>query len=150
MTDTGADAIRQPASRATSSPEHRALPYTALLFAAAIVFHGLDHARRGFDALTPEVYWGGLMLALVNAGAIALALLRFRYAAPVALAVGLATAIVVSAAHLLPRWSPFCDPFPGSRVDALSWAAVLAEIAAALAFAAAGAYALRRAPKRLR
>ena len=68
---------------------------------------------------------------------------NFLYAAAVSFAVGLATAILVSAAHLLPRWSAFCDPFPGSGVDALSWAAVVAEIGAALAFAAAGAYAFR-------
>jgi hypothetical protein len=64
-------------------------------------------------------------------------------AAPVALAVGLATAILIWAAHLLPRGSPFRDPFPGSGFDALWWAAVLTEIAVALAFAAAGAYSLR-------
>jgi hypothetical protein len=150
MIDTGAKAMRWITSGTISSPEHRALRYTALLFAVALLLHGVDHLRRGLEALTPEVYWGGTALTLVAASAVVLALPRYDCATPVALAVGLATAILTSAAHLLPRCSAFCDPFPGSGVDALSWAAVLAEIAAALAFAAAGAYALRGSPiKRL-
>lgn len=58
-------------------------------------------------------------------------------------AVAFPTALVVAASHLLPQWSALSDAFPGSGVDALSWAAVLSEIAGALAFGAAGAYVLR-------
>jgi hypothetical protein len=146
MTDTDANAIGAPTSGTMSSAERRALRYAALLFAAALFLHFVDHLRRGLEDLTPEVFWGGAALMLVAAAAVALALIRHRYAAPVAVAVGLATAILVSVVHLLPRWSAFCDPFPGSGVDALSWAAALAEIGAALAFAAAGACALGAAP----
>src|SRR5262245_12076126 len=129
MTDTGANPIRRPTAGAMASPAGRALRYTALFFAGAVVFHAVDHVRRGLGALTPEVYWGGMALTLTTVVAVVLALSRYRYAATVALVVGLATAILVAAAHLLPPWSALSDAFPGSGVDALSWAAVLAEIA---------------------
>jgi hypothetical protein len=56
--------------------------------------------------------------------------------------VGLVSAIGFSAAHLLPQWSAFSDPFTGSAVapgvTVFSWFAAVFEIAAGLAFAAAG------------
>jgi hypothetical protein len=54
----------------------------------------------------------------------------------------------VTAVHLVPRWSAFSDPLLGSGIDALSWAAVLAEIVAALALGVAGTFALRRGDRR--
>lgn len=135
---------------ASSAHDYATLRYTALLFAAALLFHGADHTRRGFDVLTREVYWGGTVLALVALVAIALALVGHRHAPFVAVAVGPATALAVSAAHLLPPWSAFSDAFPGSGVDALSWSAALSEIGTAIAFGAAGAYVLYRRQKSVR
>jgi hypothetical protein len=110
----------------------------------ALLLHGADHLRRGIEGLTPEVFWGGTVLSLVAAAAIVLVLAHHRASALVAMVVGFATALAVAQAHLLPRWSVFSDAFPGASVDAWSWAAVLAEIAAALAFGAAGADAASR------
>jgi hypothetical protein len=45
----------------------------------ALLLHGVDHLRRGLEALTPEVYWGGTALN-VAAAAVVLALLRYRRA----------------------------------------------------------------------
>jgi len=58
--------------------------------------------------------------------------------------VGFTAAIGVSASHLLPHWSALSDSLAEGNVDAWTWVAVLIEIVGALAFGAAGAYALRR------
>jgi hypothetical protein len=50
----------------------------------------------------------------------------------------------VAAVHLLPQWSAFSDPFPGSSVDIGSWIAVCIEILGAVAFGLAGLSALLR------
>jgi hypothetical protein len=47
-------------------------------------------------------------------------------------------ALGVAAAHLAPHWSALSDPYPDLGLDALSWAVMLAEIAAALVLALAG------------
>jgi hypothetical protein len=44
----------------------------------ALLLHGVDHLRRGLEALT-QVYWGGTALN-VAAAAVVLALLRYRRA----------------------------------------------------------------------
>ena len=55
-------------------------------------------------------------------------------------------AIGFTAAHVLPHWSAFSDPFTGSpvapNVTALSWATAVFEIGADLAFGWAGVRAL--------
>jgi hypothetical protein len=71
-------------------------------------------------------------------------LTHYRLARQVAVVVGFSTAVAVAASHLLPRWSSLSDAFPGSSVDALSWAAVSVEIAGALTFGTAAAFALWR------
>jgi hypothetical protein len=45
--------------------------------------------------------------------------------------------------HLPPYWSTFSDSLPDGGVDALTWVAVLAEIAGAVAFGAVGVHVLR-------
>ena len=121
----------------------RLLAYTALFYAVAVAAHTFDHYRRGLDTLTTEVHVTGIVGTVASAIAVALALFRNRYAAPVAVAVGFASALGIAFVHLLPVRSAFSDPFPGSTVDSLSWAVVLLEIAGALAFGAAALYALR-------
>jgi hypothetical protein len=117
------------------------------LFLAALLFHGADHVRRGFDVITPWVFWAGnlqLTLALVAVG---LVFLRSWWGPLAAVAIGLPSAIGFTAAHVLPHWSAFSDPFTGTlvapHVTGMSWAAALAEIAADIAFAAAGYAVLR-------
>jgi hypothetical protein len=121
----------------------RWLRYATILYAIGLALHSADHFRRGLDVLTPEVFWGGNVITVIGVTAIALVFLRHRLAPVVAVIGGWPIAIGVTAAHLLPHWSVFSDAFPGSAVSPVSWAAVLIEIAGALALGAAGAYALR-------
>jgi hypothetical protein len=64
-----------------------------------------------------------------------------------ATAVGFASAIGFTAAHVLPHWSTFSDSFTGADVapgvTAFSWFAALFEIGADLAFGWAGLRTLR-------
>ncbi len=124
--------------------EQRVLRYAAMVFAAGFVFHNIDHLRRGIGVLTPEVFWGGVVLGVASLIAIALALAGHRLAPSIAVVVGLGGALAVAASHLLPHWSSFSDAFPGGHADAISWAAVISEIVGALGLGAAGVLALRR------
>jgi hypothetical protein len=122
----------------------KTLRYVAVVYAIAMVAHTADHLRRGIDTVTPEVLWAGTASSLVVVVAIALIFTGNRWAPAVATAVGFANAFGVAAVHLLPPWSVFSDSFSGAHVSALSWAAVLFEIAGAFAFGVAGLLALRR------
>ena len=124
-----------------------ALAVANVAFVAAIALHGADHVRQGTGRLTGEVLWGGAALALLGFATLPFTLRRHPRAPLIAAVVGLFTALAVSASHLAPHWSAFSDPYGDLSVDAFSWAAVLAEIAAALVFGALGAVRLRRAPR---
>jgi hypothetical protein len=123
-------------------------PLTAanIAFVLAILLHAADHVRQpgGLGALTPEVLWGGGALALLGLATLPLTLRRHPQAPLVAAALGLATAVSVSASHLAPRWSAFSDPYADLSLGAYSWAVMLAEVAAALVFGLIGVAALRR------
>jgi hypothetical protein len=123
-----------------------ALAAANIAFAVAILMHAADHVRqpRGLGALTPEVLWGGAALALLGLGTLPLTLKHDPRAPLVAAAVGLATAVSVSASHLAPHWSAFSDPYPDLSLGAYSWAVMLAEVVAALVFGLLGVAALRR------
>jgi hypothetical protein len=93
--------------------------------------------------LTPEVFWAGMVAAVVSLVAIGLVLVRHRLAPLFAAAVGFPLALGVAAVHLLPPWGVLSDSLSAGGVDAFSWVAVLAEIGGALLLGAAGLYALR-------
>lgn len=135
--------LSQPPDETSGRRSARLLRYAALVYAAGFLLHNGDHVRRGFDVLTPEVFAAGTVTGVVAMAAITLALVGHRVAPLVAVVHGFSQALGVAAVHLLPHWSAFSDSLPDGHVDALSWAAVLAEIAGALALGAAGAYALR-------
>jgi hypothetical protein len=120
------------------------LRLTAVLYGVGLVVHTADHLRRGISVVTGEVFWGGNVLAALAIVAIALVFAGHRQAPLVAMFVGFTAAIGVSASHLLPHWSSLSDSLPDGNVDAWTWIAVLIEIGGALAFGAAGAYALLR------
>jgi len=105
----------------------------------ANVLHSLDHVRQGLGRLTLEVIAGGSLLTLVGVLALALALRADRRAVAVCLAVGASGARGVSAPHLAPHPSALSDPYADRSLDVLSWAVMLAELAAAALLAAAGA-----------
>ena len=111
----------------------------AALFLAANILHTLDHLRQGVDRLAAEVVAGGTLLTLAAVLALVLALRRDPRAAVVCTGVGVAGALGIAASHLAPHWSALSDPYPDLGVDVLSWAVMLAEIAAALVLAVAGA-----------
>jgi hypothetical protein len=111
----------------------------AALFLAANIAHTLDHVRQGIDRLAAEVLAGGTVLTIAAVLALVLALRRDPRAPVVCMGVGLAGALGVAASHLAPHWSALSDPYPSLGLDVLSWAVMLAEIAAALVLAVAGA-----------
>jgi hypothetical protein len=140
--------IDQPTRMEDSRRAARALKYAALVYAVGLLVHTADHLRRGLDILTPEVFWAGSVTSAVAVAAIWIALAGNRLAPVIAFAHGITQGLGVAAVHLLPSWSSFSDSLPDGGADVLSWAVVLVEIAAALAFGAAGAYLLRYQARR--
>src|SRR5437764_15063061 len=74
-----------------------------------------------------------------------MALRRHPRAPAYAAVVGFSGAVGIAASHLAPHWSSLSDPYPDLSVDALSWAVMLVEIAAALVL---GIVALRELTRR--
>ena len=111
----------------------------AALFLAANIAHTLDHLRQGIDRLAAEVLAGGTLLTIAAVLALVLALRRDPRAPVACAGVGLAGALGVAASHLAPHWSALSDPYSGLGLGVLSWTVMLAEIAAALVLAVAGA-----------
>ena len=141
---TGARWLFAPPGEGEGSRAARTLALAAALYGVTIAIHTADHVRRGLGSVTPEVLRAGSVSTVIAAGAIVLALMRNRFAPAVAAAVGFSSALGVAAVHLLPQWSAFSDPFPGSSVDIGSWIAVCIEILGAVAFGLAGLSALLR------
>jgi hypothetical protein len=124
----------------------RWLTYAAVFYAVGFLVHNADHLRRGFSVETTQVLVLGSAAGLMQLVAIGAVLARHRLAPVMAVVLGFADAVGISAVHLLPHWSSFSDAFPGahgSGVTSLSWAAALIEVAGALAFGIAGAQVLR-------
>ena len=113
-------------------------------FVIAILLHAGDHLRQGLDRLTPEVVWGGLLLAIIGLGTLPVTLWQHPRAPLVAAVVGLFTAVAVASSHLAPYWSAFSDPYSRLSLDAFSWAVMLGEIVTALIFGLLGLYYLRQ------
>jgi cephalosporin-C deacetylase-like acetyl esterase len=111
----------------------------AALFLAANLLHTLDHVRTGLDRLTPEILGAGTVLTVATVLALVLALRHDARSPVICAGVGLGGALGVAAAHLAPHWSALSDPYPDLGLDALSWAVMLAEIAAGIVLAVAGA-----------
>lgn len=124
--------------------DHHPLRTAGLLFAAGFVVHNADHARRGLDAITDHVVWGGTVVAMVAAVVLTLVATRHPLAPFAAAAGGLAIAVGVSATHLLPDWGPLSDSLPSGTVDGFTWLAVLAEVAGALVLGLTGLRIVRR------
>jgi hypothetical protein len=130
-----------------SAPGYRVLRSAAVLYAAGTLIHTADHFRRGSDTVTTHVYSIGTVGTVLAFVTIGLVLAGHRLAPAAAVAVGLAHGFGIAAVHLLPDWGVFSDAFTGSAVargvTGLSWAAVLLEVAGALATGFAGLYVLR-------
>jgi len=113
-----------------------------IAFVAAVALHTSDHLRqtRGVGAVPPAVLAGGTLIVIMAVTTLVLTLRRHRAAALAATVVGFATAIGVTASHVLPTWSILSDSYLELALDGYSWAAALAEI---LAGAVLGFVALR-------
>jgi hypothetical protein len=124
--------------------DRRTMRIAAVVFLAGFVLHNADHFRRGVDTITWEVLWAGTATGIMTLLAIGLALAGHRLSPLLAVLVGFSMAVGVSAVHLTPHWSALSDSLPDGPVDGFTWAAVLAEVAGAFVFGAAGARVLGR------
>ena len=119
----------------------------SFVFLTAVLVHGADHLRRGPDVVTAVVRTAGALQLALAVAAVVLVVRRHPAAPLAAIAVGLPSAVLFAASHLLPHWSSFSDSFTGSEtgpgVNAFSWFSAVFEIAADLAFAFAGLLVLR-------
>lgn len=114
-----------------SRERHRLLAMTIAL-TALTVLHDVDHLRQG-RGLPYELYVVAVF-ALVSLGAmLTLLLRRHRLAGTASLAQGVATVVGVGAVHVAPQWSSLTDSYSAARVDALSWAIILAMMLTGLA-----------------
>jgi hypothetical protein len=135
----------QPAEQSTDW--NQVFRWAAMLFAAAVALHAVDHLRRGMNALPPAVMIAGMLQILLAAITVALVLLGSRWAPHAAVVIGFVSAAGFTAAHLLPTWGFFSDSFingpPSARVTWFSWVTALCEIAADMLFGLAGILVLR-------
>jgi hypothetical protein len=129
--------------------DHRdPLTIATAAFVAGLLVHGADHLRRGFDVLTPEVFWAGTFQLVMSAVVVVLVVRRSEHAPLFACALGFLSALGFGLAHLLPDWGAFSDAFTGAHraagVTWFSWVGALAEIVTGLWMGAAGLMAMRR------
>jgi hypothetical protein len=114
----------------------------AMVFAVALALHAADHLRRGMSVVPPAVMVAGNIQIVAAVITIILVVTRNRWAPHAAIALGAASALGFSAAHLLPTWGPFSDTFvnpaPGAGVTWFSWVTAVGEIGAALVLAGVG------------
>ncbi len=108
------------------------------VFLAGFLVHNADHARRGLDAITDHVVWGGTAVAVVAAVVLTLVFTDHPLAPAASFAAGFGIAGGVSATHLLPDWGVLSDSLPDGDVDPLTWVAVLAEVGGAALLGAVG------------
>jgi hypothetical protein len=120
----------------------------SIVFVSGNALHTADHFRRGWGlplfGITPEVMAGG---GLISAGAVWVLWLIWKghpWAPRVATIVGLASAVLVSAAHLAPPWGVFSNSYLVLRPDAFAWIVVSIEIGGGLITGLAGLTAWRQ------
>ena len=123
------------------------LAIAALAFVVANLLHTADHLRQGLGGLTPAIVVGGTSLTVLEIVVMVMALRGHPRAPAFCAVVGLSGAVGIAASHLAPHWSTLSDPYPDLSVDALSWAVMLAEIAAALVLAIVALRRLARQPQ---
>jgi hypothetical protein len=123
------------------------LALAAVAFVVANLLHTADHFRQGLGGLTSAILVAGTTLTVLAIVVMVMALRGHPRAPAFCAVVGLSGAVGVAASHLAPHWSTLSDPYPDLSVDALSWAVMLAEIAAALVLAVVALRQLARQPE---
>jgi hypothetical protein len=133
----------------------RRFSWATVGFAAALGLHAADHLRRGMNVVPHAVMVAGTAQIVAAVITVALVLAGNRWAPYAAVAIGFASAVGFTAAHLLPTWGAFSDSFinaaPAARVTWFSWVTAVVEIGADLLFAVIGlaVLTLRRPGRRL-
>jgi hypothetical protein len=119
-----------------------------LLLFALLIAHTVDHAvNQPTRDLPATGTAAGLIGFAIVAAAAMLAIRRSPLAPAAAVFAGATTVLGIVAIHLLPTWaSAISDPFWEFDANALSWALLIAPLAAAVALALAGARELRARP----
>ncbi len=120
------------------------LATASVAFVAANVLHTLDHFRQGVGDLTAEILVAGTLLTVLAVVVMVMALRGYSRAPAFGAVVGMSGALGIAASHLAPHWSALSDPYPDISVDALSWAVMLVELAAAAVLAIVALRELRR------
>jgi hypothetical protein len=125
-----------------SASAGRYLRWAAILFAIGFGIHGLDHLRRGMSASPPFIMVAGMIQGLFVVAAVVMALTQRRRAPEAAIAIGLASAVGFTYAHLLPTFLPgYQDSFisgPRINVTWFSWFSAVTEIGTGIVFAIVG------------
>ena len=97
---------------------------------AAFFLHNGDHARRGLQATTEPVVWAGTALLVLVAVTATLVFTHHPAAPKAAAMTGALTTVGVTLSHLVPHWGPLSDPLHDRHVGAVTYTAVIFEIAA--------------------
>ena len=121
------------------------LVLAATFFAAAVLIHGADHARRGAGAVSRDVFWAGTAALLLEVALVVLACQRHRLAPVIAAVGGFSLAICYAVVHFLPHRSWLSDSFTSAmHASPLSWTAASLEVTAAITLGVVGVVTLRQ------
>src|SRR4051794_33247308 len=95
----------------TEAPDavDRRLLAAATFFTAVVLFHGLDHLRRGVDTIQRDVFWAGTSAMFLEVGIVVLVCMRHRWAPLAAGLAGTSLAVGYLAVHFLPQHAWFSD-----------------------------------------
>jgi hypothetical protein len=123
----------------STTRDDQLLVAAASVFTLAVILHGLDHVRRGVDAIDRDVFWAGTSAVIIEVLVVVLACQRHRLAPLAALSIGGSLALGYVLVHFLPDRGWLSDSLP-SATDAsrLSWAAASLEVLAAGGLAVTG------------
>lgn len=138
--------LTEPTARgaATLTDRTGALVAAATLFTLAVLVHNADHARRGADSVSKDVFWIGTAAIALEVAVVVLVTQRHRLAPLAAAAAGWSLAAGYVFVHFLPERSWLSDSFTSaSEVSPLSWGAATFEVIAAVLLGGAGLLALR-------
>lgn len=124
--------------------DDRLLRWAMLLFTAAVLLHNGDHARRGGDSLSADVFWVGSSAILLEVAIAVLVMQRHRVAPFAAMVTGFSLAAGYMLVHALPPRVWLSDALFSGGASRLSQVAAVLEIAAALILGTAGTVVLHR------
>lgn len=120
------------------------LRWAVLFFSVAVLAHNSDHARRGGDSVSLDLFVVGSLAILIEVAIVVLVLQRHRVAPLAASVTGFSLAAGYVLAHVLPPRGWVSDALFSGGASPLSQSAAILEIAAALTLGIVGTVVLRR------